>query len=89
MRVEFRHGVPKECIDWLWDNVGSGNISPHFETLPTSDPNLLEHDWHLWKYERIAKPITPQAFDDDPFEYVPTITVNDDVLGTLFALRWS
>ena len=88
MIVEFRLGVPPGCIDWLWDNIGSGNVSPK-----TDDGNrhvdLVTHDWHAWKYERIAVPKTPEVFGDGPFSYVPTIEVRDDKDALLFALRWS
>jgi hypothetical protein len=78
MRVEFRQGVPEGCVDWLYENVGRGNI--------TGMANSADYAWF---YERIAKPINPQAFGDDPFEYVPAITVKDPKLSTLFVLRWS
>ena len=83
MRVEFRQGVPHECVEWLWRNIGSGNVS-RIHSIPYRTPN--END--AWFYERIAKPISPNAFSDDPFECVPTITVKDEKLAMLFILRW-
>lgn len=78
MRVEFNQGVPSGCIEWLYENVGRGNM------------NVIEDGAdYAWLYERIEKPINPQAFGDDPFEYVPAITVKDPKLATLFVLRWS
>ena len=91
MIVEFRQGVPKGCIDWLWANIGQGNIYP--SKWPSSEINtgklMAPCDNDHWKYERVAVPKTPHAFGDDPFEYVPTITIKDEKLATLFALRWS
>ena len=86
MRVEFRHGVPKECIKWLWDKVGEGNL-----VHAVVEPNIraIPKETDAWFYERIAKPKIPKAFGDDPFTYMPTVTVKDDALGILFALRWS
>ena len=83
MRVEFRQGVPEGCVKWLWTNIGPGNLS--FDT----DLGLLVREDDAWFYERIKKPISPNAFGDDPFEYVPTITVKDEKLAMLFVLRWS
>ena len=81
MKVEFRQGVPRGCIEWLWNNVGPGNVEPR------GDPGI---DWgDAWKYERVTKPINPQAFGDDPFEYVPTITVKDPKQAVIFALKWA
>ena len=82
MRVEFRQGVPDECVEWLWAYVGPGNLVP----AAHKDTSFNEYSWF---YERITKPINPNAFGDDPFEYVPTITVNDEKLAMLFMLRWS
>lgn len=86
MRVEFRQGVPKECIDWLWENVGQGNVQPK-TMLPLRTFPPVEHD--AWFYERITRIKPPQAFGDDALEHVPTITVRDPELAVLFALRWS
>lgn len=89
MRVEFNQGVSQECIDWLWENVGQGNVQPKvtgpLRTFPTA-----EHD--AWFYERVI--VYPQP--EDPFvpsekfpKYVPTVTVKDPKLATWFVLRWS
>lgn len=82
MRVEFRQGVPDRCVEWLWDNVGPGNLVPGAH----KDTSFSEYAWF---YERIANPITPEAFSDDPFEYVPTVTVKDEKMAMIFVLRWS
>jgi len=78
MRVEFPQGVPEGCIEWLYENVGRGNMT-----------SLIDSNDYAWFYERISKSVTPHAFGDDPFEYVPTITVKDEKLAVLFILRWS
>ena len=91
MRVEFRRGVPKGCIAWLWENVGRGNIHPGTTTSRGTHPGkiIASCDADKWKYERIAVPQSPEAFDTDPFEYVPTITVYDEKKALIFALKWS
>ena len=82
MRVEFNQGVPSGCIEWLWKNVGPGNIYP----------GGLRHTYasceaDKWKYERvfIPKPNSPQ----NEGRNVPTITVKDSKLATWFVLRWT
>ena len=79
MRVEFHQGVPPDCIEWLWNNVGSGNVG-----LP-GNPDIS--DWgDAWKYERVSIPVP--IGDAEPY-HVPTITVKDPKLAMLFILRWS
>ena len=83
MRVEFNQGVPPDCIEWLWNNVGSGNVG-----LP-GNPDIS--DWgDAWLYERVEQeiPSTDPSMDSN-IKYVPTITVKDPKLATWFALRWS
>jgi len=81
MRLEFNQGVPDECIEWLYKNVGRGNIT-----------NIEDSDEYAWFYRR--EHVYPQGheafegFDLAP-KYVPTITVKDPKLATWFALRWS
>jgi len=84
MRVEFRQGVPPGCIEWLWNNVGPGNIEPR------GDPGVDWGDAWLYKRERVY-PQPHEAFDprDTSPRYVPTITVKDEKLAMLFILRWS
>ena len=86
MRVEFKQGVPKECIAWLWDNVGSGNVK-HEPNGTSIRGNYIE-DRDLWFFERIEKITLNERFYPD-VSYVPTITVTDPRLATLIALRWS
>ena len=75
MRLEFRQGVPKGCIEWLWENVGRGNIT-----------GIANSANYAWFYERVQIP-SPIGYTDPWF--VPTITVKDPKLATLFVLRWS
>ena len=81
MRVEFNQGVSDEVIKWLWDNVGEGNL--------TNLNDSPEYDW-FYKRERVyPQPHDPFDPGDLSPKFVPTITVKDPKLGTLFALRWS
>jgi len=81
MRVEFNQGVPDECIEWLYKNVGRGNMTSIYDSP--------EYDW-FYKRERVY-PKGHEAFEgfDLAPKYVPTITVKDPKLATWFALRWS
>lgn len=88
MRIEFPQGVPNGCTAWLRENVGLGNIEENSNSKRTRHW-LIDNDDYAWFYERIVKPVPPNAFGDFPFEYVPTITVKDEKLAVLFALRWS
>jgi hypothetical protein len=78
MRVEFPQGVPEGCTEWLNTHVGKGNITGFFDD-----------DDYAWFYERIKISVHPYAFGDDPFKYVPAITVKDPELAMIFKLRWS
>lgn len=83
MTFEFNQGVPKECVKWLWDNIGEGNV-----IYCADDSNLRRDplDSDAWFYRRV---FVPHA---DPMTegcYVPTITIKDPKMATLFALRWS
>jgi hypothetical protein len=82
VRVEFRQGVPRGCIEWLWNNVGPGNVEPR------GDPGI---DWgDAWFYERVEVEIKSTSDDEDSnIKYVPTITVKDPKLAMLFVLRWT
>jgi hypothetical protein len=81
MKVEFNQGVPTGCVEWLNENVGRGNL--------TNMVKSAEYDW-FYKLQRVW-PQGHEAFDPRDMipGYVPTITVNDPKLATLFALRWS
>lgn len=84
IRVEFDQAVSEECIYWLWNNVGPGNVQPEI-TGPLKIFPICEYDAWFYKREFIKNPGT------FPVEgrYVPTITVKDPELAMLFALRWS
>lgn len=87
MRVEFNQGVPQECVDWLWENVGPGNIYPNvtgpLRTFPTAESDA-------WVYERMEVEIkSTDPSQDSNVRYVPTITVKDEKLAMLFMLRWA
>ena len=78
MRVEFNQGVTPECIEWLYENVGRGNM------------NVVNNGAdYAWFYERVEQeiPSTDPSMDSN-IKYVPTITVKDPKLATWFALRW-
>ena len=94
MRVEFRQGVPDGCIKWLQDNVGEGNIYVHdrpgcFDVRNVNARIPPTDKFDAWFYERIVTYINPQPFGDDSVEYTPTITVKDEKLAMLFALKWA
>jgi hypothetical protein len=81
MKVEFRQGVPDGCTEWLNKHVGKGN---------KTDP--MDSAEYAWFYKRERQyPQPHEAFDpcDMNPRYVPTITVKDPKLATLFVLRWS
>lgn len=83
MRFEFNRGVPPGCIEWLWNNVGNGNVEPRGD--------YFDADWgDAWLYERIEQEIpTTDPYSDSNVKYVPTITVKDEKKAILFALRWA
>lgn len=83
MRVEFNQGVSQECIDWLWANVGPGNLRGQAAARPWRPRE--END--AWFYERVFIP-NPGTFRGEG-RNVPTITVKDPKLATLFVLRWA
>ena len=83
MRVEFNQGVPEGCVEWLWANVGPGNLR---RQLSTAMPWRPREETDAWFYERISIPVP--LGDPEP-HHVPTITVKDPKLAMLFVLRWS
>ena len=83
MRVEFNQGVPQECVDWLWANVGQGNVQPKM-TGPLRTFAPCDHD--AWFFERVW--IENLGTDSSEGRSVPTITIKDPKKFTLFALRW-
>lgn len=87
MKVEFPQGVPAGCTQWLRENVGLGNIEE--EATGRTQQWMNDIPEYAWFYKRIEKPTPPGSMYDDPFYYVPTITVKDPKLAVLFALKWS
>ena len=85
MRVEFPQGVPEGCTKWLRENVGIGNVEDGYANTPLH----WVHDTpdYAWVYKREAIDNHDARHPDD-IMYVPTITVKDPELATLFALRW-
>jgi len=79
MTLEFNQGIPAGCVEWLWDNVGSGNLVPE-KHIHTSFSE------YAWFYEQIPGGWHHQSGE---WKYIHTITVKDPKLGTLFALRWT
>ena len=79
MRVEFHQGVPPGCIEWLYENVGRGNMNV-----------IQDSDDYAWFYERVEQeiPSTDPSMDSN-VRHTPTITVKDPKLATWFVLRWS
>jgi hypothetical protein len=79
MKVEFNQGVPPGCIEWLYENVGRGNMNV-----------IQDSDDYAWFYERVEQeiPSTDPSMDSN-IKYVPTITVKDPKLAIWFALKWS
>ena len=75
MRVEFHQGVPEGCVEWLYENVGRGNMT-----------DINDSPDYAWFYERVSMPVP--IGDAEPY-HVPTITVKDPKLAMIFVLRWS
>jgi len=85
MRVDFPQGVPDGCTEWLTEHVGLGATALKGATVTFDDC--------AWFYERRFVPYDKRVDDkqvhDTAGDYIPTITVKDPKLATLFALRWS
>ena len=91
MKIEFNQGVPKGCIEWLWANVGQGNVYPGRSGMGTVMGKIVAPcDFDAWIYERvfIENPGPLRGIRGEG-RSVPTITIKDPELGTLFALRWA
>lgn len=89
MKVEFNQGVPDECIKWLWDNVGEGNVI-HSPIEPNiRRKRLIDDDWYYERVKVYPKPQDPFDPQDINGRYVPTITVYDEKKAVLFVLKWS
>ena len=86
MRVEFPKGVPEGCTQWLRENVGLGNLEE--DATGRTQQWMNDIPEYAWFYERVKIPVHPYAFGDEPFKYVPTITVKDPKLAAFFMLKW-
>ena len=85
MRFEFNQGVPKGCIEWLHENVGNGNITfDGFRKTRDGERWNIDKPEYDWFFERIdeREPLSMIS------RYIPTITVKDEKMATMFALRW-
>ena len=85
MKFEFNQGMPAGCFNWLRANVGLGNIEEINGRTQQWTTDLPEYAWF---YERIKKPVRLETVYDDPWKYVPTVTIKEPKLATLFALTW-
>lgn len=86
MRIEFPQGVPEGCTHWLRENVGPGNIKEG--TNGRKWQATEDQPEYAWFYERIEQAdinlnLCPEVY------YVPTITVKNEAMAVLFALRWA
>ncbi len=86
MKFEFNQGVPKDCIKWLWEHVGEGNIAHSIEGKIIRTGKLVTDDWY---YERMTYEIpSTNPAQDSGTRHVPTIFIEDEKKAMLFALRW-
>ena len=82
MRIEFDGGIPTGAIEWLWENVGEGNVD--YKNEHRQIPALITDDW---VYDRVEKIVETVALCPEVY-YVPSITIHNEALATLFILRW-
>ena len=86
MKFEFNQGVPKECIEWLWRNVGNGNVIHSAVGNNIRRERIIDDDWY---YERVEYEIPSKNPNlDSGTRCVPTIFIENEKKATLFALRW-
>lgn len=86
MRFEFNQGVPKGCVEWLWNNVGNGNRDKLNKEAIIYGIDNSEYGWFYERIEQEIKSSDPNS--DSNIKYVPTITIKDEKKAILFALRW-
>lgn len=79
MIFKFPGGVPMKCTDWLWENIGKGNIEPG---KARKEGRVREHD-DEWFFERIT-----DIDDKGILWHVPSIDVFDEQKAIWFKLRW-
>jgi len=86
MKFEFNQGVPRECVKWLWDNIGPGNVM-HLGSYSNIREERNEND--IWFYKRMTYEIpSNDPSKDSGTRHVPTIFIEDEKKAMLFALRW-
>lgn len=88
MKFEFNQGVHRDCIKWLWENVGPGNVKVDFSPL---EPNIRRERTtdDNWFYERVQYEIpSTDPSQDSGSRHVPTIFIENEQKAMLFALRW-
>lgn len=87
MKFEFNQGVPDGCINWLWKNVGKGNVKR--STIESS----IRHkrlDSDVWYYERMQYEVpSTNPKSDSGTRYVPTIFIENEKHAIMFSLRWT
>ena len=88
MRIEFNQGVPDGAVDWLKEHVGTGNIITYSHDEDSVVISTYNNPQYGWFYERIEKEVKTYSLCPEVY-YVPTITVKDERLAVLFALRWT
>jgi hypothetical protein len=79
MKVEFPEGISEQCIEWLLENVGSGNVYRSPLDGRICIKAMSESD--AWFFERV--------FANGIATIAATITVKDEKMATWFILRWS
>jgi hypothetical protein len=86
MKIEFNQGVPRECIKWLWENVGKGNVN--YSQTASGWVRREGQAGDDWYYERMQYEITDPDLGSGT-RHVPTIFIEDEKKAVLFSLRWT
>jgi hypothetical protein len=86
MKFEFDIGVPSDCIEWLWQNVGTGNIKHSPIESNIRRERQEDDDWYYRRMQYEVPNINPKLASET--RYVPTIFIEDEKKAILFALRW-
>ena len=87
MKFEFDIGVPSDCIEWLWKNVGKGNVK---HSPIESSIRRERQDDDDWYYERMQYEV-PNKYSillPSKTRYVPTIFIENEKHAIMFSLRW-
>lgn len=83
MRIEFNNGVPVECVNWLFENIGQGNVDPVTERV------LCTRVDDKWCFRRVE---VQDKVNPNKTWRIPTIFIFSDrfdALGAYIALRWA